>query len=209
MSKIDVTCPGCGEAGTREILKRACISKHPEIKEDITSGSYFEWKCPKCEKRFFIDDVFLYNDDERKFMVYYVPGFSKDMLEIPTVLKTDADYDTEHSILRVTSGFVDFVEKIKIFEEGLDDRAVEAVKALYSAAFSEANGESVYSMIYEETSESGELCFAVFLKDEDFTAEIPREAYEQVKGNFSGLFGEPEKKAFLRIDQNWLTGTLK
>jgi hypothetical protein len=208
MSKIDITCPGCGEHGTREILKRFCISKHPEIKDDVTSGSYFEWKCPKCGQRFFIDDVFLYNDDERKFMVYYVPGFSKDALDIPTVVKTDADYDTEHSVLRVASGFVGFVEKIRILEEGLDDRAIEAVKAFYSAAFSEANGENVYSMIYEETVEPGALSFAVFLKDEDFTVEIPFEAYEQTKKNFSGLLGEPEEKAFLRIDQEWLAGAL-
>jgi hypothetical protein len=208
MSKIEITCPGCGEPGTREMQKRVCISKHPEIKDDIISGSYFEWKCPKCEKRFFIDDVFLYNDDEHKFMVYYVPGFREDVLKVPTVIKTDADYDTQHSILRVASSFIGFVEKIRILEEGLDDRAIEAVKVLYSAAFSEANGEDVYNMLFEETGESGALCFAVFLEDEDFIIEIPLKAYEETKKNFSAVLHEPEEKVFLRIDQEWLSGAL-
>lgn len=208
MSKVDITCPGCGGQGTREISKRVCISKHPELKEEITSGSYFEWKCPKCEKRFFIDDVFLYNDDEHKFMVYYVPGYDRDVLEIPTVIKTDADYDALHSILRVASGFVDFVEKIRILEEGLDDRAIEAIKAVYSAAYREANEQDVYNMIFEETGEAGALCFAVFLQDEDFAVEIPEQAYSQTKADFSSLFSEPLEKVFLRIDQSWLAGVL-
>lgn len=208
MAEIDFKCPECGQAGTRDSQKRVCVSKHPELKEDILSGSFFEWKCPGCGKRFFFDDVFLYNDDERKFMVYYVPGFDKGALEIPTVIKTDSDYDTEHSVLRVAAGFIDFVEKIRILEEGLDDRAVEAIKAVYAAAYGETGGGSVYSMIFEETGESGALCFAVFLKDEDFAVDIPYEAYRQTKNDFSSLFGEPGKKAFLRIDQDWLLGVL-
>jgi predicted RNA-binding Zn-ribbon protein involved in translation (DUF1610 family) len=97
MSKVDVKCPGCGAAGTREMQSRVCIGKQPGMKDEILSGSYFEWKCPECGKRFFVDDVLLYNDGEKKFMVYYVPGFDKDSLKIPTVVKTDGNYDTEHS----------------------------------------------------------------------------------------------------------------
>jgi hypothetical protein len=201
-------CPDCGGQGTREMRKRVCISKTPELKDDILSGSYFEWTCPGCGKRFFIDDVFLYNDDEHKFMVYYVPGLVKDAVEVPTVIKTDADYDTEHSVLRAASGFIDFVEKIKILEEGLDDRAIEAIKAVCSAAYREAGGETIYNMIFEETGESGALSFAAFLKDEDFIVEIPGEAYRQTKNDFSSLFDERGEKAFLRIDQEWLTGVL-
>jgi hypothetical protein len=208
MKKTDFNCPGCGQPGTRELKKKVCISKRPELKEDILSGSFFEWECPECGKRFFIDDVFLYNEDELMFMVYYVPGFDKDVLKVPTVIKTDTNYDTEHSVLRVASSFIDFVEKIRILEEGLDDRAIEAIKAVYAAAYREACGADLYNMIFEETAESGALCFAVFLQDKDFTVEIPDEAYRQTKSDFSSLFGEPGEKAFLRIDQDWLAGVL-
>ncbi len=208
MAKTDFNCPGCGQPGSRESHKRVCISKRPELKEDIVSGTFFEWECPACGKRFFIDDVFLYNDDGRKFMVYYVPGFKKDALEVPTAIKADEDYDTQHSVLRVASTFIDFVEKIRIFEERLDDRAIEAIKAVYAAAYRKACGASIYNMIFEETAESGALCFAVFLQDEDFSVEIPDEAYRQTRSDFSSLFSEPGEKAFLRIDQDWLAGVL-
>lgn len=207
MSKTDFKCPGCGAEGTRDTLKRVCVAKTPELKEEILSGSYFEWMCPSCEKRFFIDDVFLYNDDEHKFMVYLVPGHSEGSLKIPTVIKTDENYDTDGSVLRVAASFVDFVEKIHVLEHSLDDRAIEAIKAIYSAAYAEASGEKIYNMIFEGV-ENESLSFAVFLEDEDFIVDIPIEAYEQTKKDFSSLFNEPEEKVFLRIDQDWLAGVL-
>lgn len=207
MSNIDLKCPGCGADGQRNMTKRVCVSKAPELKEEILSGSFFEWKCPSCGRQFFIDDVFLYNDSDKKFMVYFVPGYGEASLKIPTAVKTDEQYDTDNSVLRVAAGFVDFVEKIRILEEGLDDRAIEAIKAVYSAAYAETNGEKIYNMIFED-HENEALNFAVFLEDEDFTVDIPAAAYEQTKKDFSSLFKEPEEKVFLRIDQDWLKEVL-
>lgn len=207
MGRADFKCPGCGAGGTRNTVKQICVSKAPELKEDILSGSFFEWKCPSCGGRFFIDDVFLYNDDDNRFMVYFVPGYSEASLKIPSVIKTDEKYDTENSVLRVAASFVDFVEKIRVLEERLDDRAIEAIKAVYSAAYFETNGEKVYNMIFEDLEE-GALSFAVFLEEDDFNVDIPAEAYEQTKKDFSSLFKEPKEKVFLRIDQDWLKDVL-
>lgn len=207
MSRIDFKCPGCGADGTRNMVKQICVSKAPELKEEILNGSFFEWKCPSCGGQFFIDDVFLYNDDEKKFMVYLVPGYNAISLKIPTAIKTDEEYDTENSVLRVAASFVDFVEKIRVLEERLDDRAIEAIKAVYSAAYFETNGEKVYNMIFEDL-ENDALSFAVFLEEDDFNVDIPDAAYEQTKKDFSSLFKEPKEKVFLRIDQDWLTEVL-
>ncbi len=204
--KKDFKCPGCGADGSREIKSRMCISENPSAKEDILSGEFFEWKCPQCGKRFFIDDVFLYNDDANKFMVYYVPGFKDSSLLVPTVIKADARYDIENSVLRAVSDFVAFTEKIRILEEGLDDKAIEAMKAVYSHLYAETSGEKIYNTIFEEAQDKA-LSFSVFLEDEDFIVEIPRAAYEQAKKDFSCLFLEDEK-LFLRIDQEWLAGVL-
>lgn len=203
-----LTCPGCGAAGFLSSKSRICISEGHELREEVLSGSYFEWECPSCGKRYFYDDVFLYNDDIKRFMVYYVPGFDGQSFDVPTALKTDDAYDTKSSVLRVAADFVSFIEKIRILEEGLDDRAIEAIKTVYSSVHSESGGDKIYDMIFDETGESGTLCFSVFLEDEDFAVDIPRAAYEQTVRDFSSLFCEPDEKRFLRIDQKWLKETL-
>jgi hypothetical protein len=201
-------CPECQTSGQHTMEKRVCISKTPQLKEDIISGTYFEWVCPGCAKRFFVDDVFLYNDDENKFMVYLVPGYDEETLPVPTLLKTDSDYDTAHSTLRVTASFIDFAEKIKILEAGLNDRIVEAIKALYASVHSETWCETVYNILFEGVGENGELNFDVFLEKDDFSFGVPRDVYDKTFSDFSFLCDREEGEAFLLIDQNWLNKKL-
>jgi hypothetical protein len=188
--------------------KRVCITQNGDIKDDILSGSYFEWICPGCGKHFFVDDVFLYNDDKSKFMVYLVPGYDEDTLPVPTLLKTDAHYDTVSSKLRVTASFVDFTEKIRILEAGLDDRIIEAVKAIYSSVHRDTWIEDVYNILFEGIGDGGELNFDVFLEKDDFSFGVPRDIYEKTAGDFSFLCDQKEGEAFLLIDSNWLNKKL-
>lgn len=201
-------CPECQTSGQHTMEKRVCISKTPQLKEDILSGSYFEWVCPGCAKRFFMDDVFLYNDDENKFMVYLVPGYDEETLPVPTLLKTDSQYDTSSSTLRVTASFIDFTEKIRVLEAGLNDRIVEAIKALYASVHSDTWGEPVYNILFEGVGENGELNFDVFLEKDDFSFGVPREVYDKTLNDFSFLCDQEEGKEFALINQNWLNRKL-
>lgn len=201
-------CPECQTSGQHKMEKHVCISKIPQLKEDILSGTYFEWVCPGCAKRFFVDDVFLYNDDENKFMVYLVPGYNEETLPVPTLLKTDSHYDTSNSTLRVTASFIDFAEKIRVLEAGLNDRIVEAIKALYASVHSDTWGETVYNILFEGFGENGELNFDVFLEKDDFSFGVPRDVYDKTHNDFSFLCDQDEGNAFALIDQNWLNRKL-
>ncbi len=201
-------CPECRTSGEHTMEKRICVSRNPALKDDIISGSYFEWVCPGCGKHFFIDDVFLYNDDVHKFMVYLVPGYDEEKLPIPTVLKTDSAYDTQRSILRVTSSFIDFAEKIRILEAGLDDRIIEAIKAIYASVHNDTCGETVYNILFEGLDEQNVLNFDVFLEKDDFSMGVPRDVYEKTVSDFALLKTGSDENAFLMIDQNWLNKTL-
>lgn len=202
-------CPSCSAKGEKEIPKRLCISQNPELKEQILNGSFFEWECPNCKQCFFIEDVFLYNDDENKFMIYLISGYDKRFQEIPTLLKTKSEYDTDNSILRVTSSFIEFVEKIRILQAGLDDRVIETIKAVYSQVYFQSHKENIYNMIFERIDDNNVLVFAVILQESEFAAEIPFEAYEQTKSDFTPLYSDVKDDAFVMIDQTWLVHILK
>lgn len=206
--KKQFECPECQTSGQHVMEKRVCVSKTPQLKEDILSGAYFEWVCPGCGKHFFVDDVFLYNDDEKKFMVYLVPGYDEQTLPVPTLLKTDSDYDTACSTLRVTASFIDFAEKIKILEADLNDRIIEAIKALYASVHSDTWCETVYNILFEGVGENGELNFDVFLEKDDFSFGVPRDVYDKTLSDFSFLCDQKEGETFLLIDQNWLNSKL-
>lgn len=179
-----------------------------DSKEDIMSGAFFEWECPSCHERFFIKKPFLYNDSEHKFMIYYIPGFEERAQKIPTLFKTKKEYDTDASTLRVASNFVDFVEKIRILEAGLDDRVVEAVKLLYSKLTLQETDETVYSMVFERQGDNLDLHFAVFLENKDFEALIPHAVYEKTHSDFAHLFDDDAPDEFIVVDQQWVSEKL-
>ena len=177
-------------------------------KQDILTGAFFEWECPECSNRFFIKNPFLYNDSEHKFMVYYIPDYKEISHKVPTIIKTKKEYDTQSSTLRIATNYVDFVEKIRILESGLDDRIIETVKLLYSKLTLQETGESVYSMVFESLSSDNDLRFAVFLNEKDFEASIPYAVYEKTRDDFAHLFSDETHEAFTVIGQHWVSEKL-
>ena len=103
---------------------------------------------------------------------------------------------------------MDFAEKIRILEAGLDDRVIEAVKAIYASVHRDTWIEDVYNIIFEGIGDGGELNFDVFLEKDDFSFGVPREIYEKTLQDFSFLRDQKEGEAFFLIDQNWLNSKL-
>ncbi len=204
----ELHCPSCNAQGTKAIQSRICICDNTESKQDILTGSFFEWECPECSSRFFIKNPFLYNDSENKFMVYYIPDYTEASHKVPTIIKTKKEYDTQNSTLRIAINYVDFVEKIRILESGLDDRVIETVKLLYSKLTQQETDESVYSMVFESVSAKGDLRFAVFLGEKDFEAAVPYAVYEKTRADFAHLFSDESHEAFTVIDQHWVSEKL-
>jgi endogenous inhibitor of DNA gyrase (YacG/DUF329 family) len=205
---LKVTCPDCGAKGEKTTSSRLCASNiDTETKNALLEGKFFEWNCPKCAKSYFINTSFLYNDDARKFMIYLVPGFKDKDFQVPTVIKTNKDYDTDASTLRIAPTFSAFVEKIRIFEAGLDDKIVEIIKLLYINMHMQDGGEKVYDMIFESVSEAGDLFFGVFLENDDYEQIIPKGVYDNTVLEFSSQLPE-ETRDFVVINQGWLNGIL-
>jgi hypothetical protein len=200
-------CPNCAAPGVVKIESIVRISENPEVRDRVLCGAYFEWTCPQCSRQFLIDDVFLYYDDTKQFMIYYVPGYNKSSLPVPTLIRTKDGFDFENSTLRVTARFLDLAEKIRIFEAGLDDRLVEAVK-MYCGINIAQSGAPADDILFEEIDEDGTLFFSVYRDGECTGLPVLAEGYLRVQSDLAPLFDPPPKDAFIIVDQHWLTDTL-
>ncbi len=203
MNQEPLSCPACHTAGAHSIPPMADIADDSVQTSKILDGSFFEWTCAGCSRSFFVDEVFLCCDSRNHFCVYLVPGYSQNTLPIPTVYKSCCT-----GTLRVTASFVDFAEKLRILSAGLDDRIIEAVKAVYATACRQSDGQEVYNIIFEERRPDGQLGFAVFYKDQDVAVDIPAEAYAHAEADFGTLLPRPGEEAFHKIDQIWLADAL-
>ena len=203
MRERTIECPACHESGTHKIPAMADISADPKLRDSLLDGTFFEWTCPGCRRRFFVDEVFLCCNSDGGYCVYLVPGHKEASLPIPTVYKSKCT-----GTLRVTDAYVDFAEKLRIFDAGLNDRVIEAMKAVYATVCQQTSQGTVYNMLFEEIRPDGRLGFTVLLEDEDISVEIPAEAYDHAMADFDELLSLNGCDVFLKVDQKWLAHAL-
>lgn len=113
---FDEKCLKCGNNHTVEFISSVNISNNPELKEKVKDGSLFTWQCPHCGKTNLICRPFLYHDPEEKIMLL--------LTDLP--LRSEDLPEGYHGRLVKTVG--DLMEKVKIFDAGLDDIVMELCK---------------------------------------------------------------------------------
>lgn len=204
MNEKKIECPACHACGTHSLAPMADVSADPQIKKRLLDGSFFEWTCPACSRRFFVDEVFLCCNPDGGYCVYLVPGYQDSTLPVPTVYKSRCK-----GTLRVTPSYTEFAEKLRILDAKLDDRIIEAMKTVYATICQQTGQDTVYNMIFEEIRPDGRLGFAVLRKDDDTTVDILAEAYEHAQADFDKLLPKGDETAFLKVDQEWLAVSLQ
>jgi len=204
--EAEITCPKCKAKSKMQL--RACVnvSLHPEEKEQVLNGSFFRYTCKECGEQVPVVYPCLYDDMGQALMVYILPDKTEEALE-----KLNAQQDTwsPHMLkaamvctMRAVRNQNELCEKIKIFDNGLDDRYVELTKAFVFSMFSKDHPEiKATQVLYER--KNGQDGF-VIITDEGKTlfAAIPDGLYDEIIRMFSDKL--PKKKtAYELIDAGW------
>ena len=129
MTKISnkpLTCPSCGYHGEYKMYDSVNVTLEPKLREKVLSGTIFDWVCPHCGESISIRYNMLYHDMDRGFQVYYSPRHSSETNKMMNNLLTR--YRGMRCLCRTVETLNDLREKIYIFEEGLNDIAIELLK---------------------------------------------------------------------------------
>lgn len=115
-NRLQERCSGCGNVHELDFISSVNTAHKPELKEKVINGSLFTWECPHCGRVNLICRPFLYHDPEEKLMLLLtdLPLKSEDLPE---------GYQG-----RLVRSVGDLMEKIKIFDAGLDDVVMEICK---------------------------------------------------------------------------------
>ncbi len=147
---LNAICRNCGHSHSFEFCNSVNPVRNPEIKEKIKNGELFTWRCPKCECVNLINTPFLYHDSEERLMIL-LTGESLRAESLP-----------EGYTGRIVRSAGELIEKIKIFDSGLDDIVIEMCKYVtlreigrdVSLKFISAGGpDSEMSFTYPENEE--------------------------------------------------------
>lgn len=187
----DIICPQCGEAQKYRIYTSINGTDNPELKDLIMSEELFDWRCNRCN--YFADMAypFVYTDTQKKYMICLSPMGTSN-IEPPAVF--------DKYIKRSVKNLSELKEKILMFDEGIDDVAMELVKnALCGIVKQTYKVNRVHAYFSRENE--GELEFAIFLpnKKDAIYHSTKSDVYGQSQEVLRALdYTEPE--GFLKVD---------
>ncbi|MCG7329949.1 CpXC domain-containing protein [Streptococcus cristatus] len=127
-----LSCSACGDANSFERYDRIYVSKTPQFRKSIIDWELFKFTCNHCRHQVIIDYPTLYVDEENKAIIQYLPSNCSDLSSVPNIKELVAEFDTSKYKCRIVTDLEDFVEKVQIFSEGMDDMAIEFMKYLKS-----------------------------------------------------------------------------
>ena len=207
---IEITCPKCGKAQSFLVYDSVCVSLfsgHKE-KELIKQFKFFKHKCILCGLNIELSYPCLYHDTKRKLMIWLVPvGIENEQELLDDILKSRVldGYTT-----RLVASDLELIDKIEIFDEGLDDRVIEICKILMygdickadpkyeayelNAATYHKNHGVQHTIMYHSTLRGEKATFAL---------QLSQEYYDNIRKAFSKVLSDMPCEKYEVVNENW------
>ena len=139
--KVTVTCPGCGKKGPFTIWPSLNTVLDPAMKAKVLDGSLFTYECPQCGRKTEVEYGLLYHQMNDKIMIQVdetMQSFEKSGIQEMMDMMSGDGY-----LIRLVPDTNTLREKIHIFDDGLDDRLMEILKAVTVLKLAKASPEHI------------------------------------------------------------------
>lgn len=185
----NIRCNDCGEAFSTEIITMIDVNLNPELKESVISGELFLKECPHCGKKQLVKYPLIYIDKAEKLLLC----LSDTSLKIENL---------EGMTGRIVPDVGSLIEKIKIFDAGLDDLVIEMCKFV---TLQELGKDLALKYLRTEGAE-GDIILAYPENAQMQMLAIGLNVYEDCRGILqrNPSITQAASGGLVRIDQQWL-----
>ncbi len=178
---ILVTCPSCNQPGFLDAWDWI-ESTWDEPHELLASGQLFKYQCPVCGTETTMGYTCVYHDSNRKAFLIYIPDPDKLEDGRKAVDQLAVGFEevqglAPHTYMRRLVGTAfEFCEKVRLLDEGYDDRVIELMKlAIKRGMVEEGIIGPADRLIYERTMPDGQISFVV-------TGDVPGDVVGKKEG---------------------------
>lgn len=184
------SCIKCGNELTAQIFSYINVGQNPELKQEVISGNLFIKECPHCGNRQLIKYPLVYVDSQLSLLLC--------LSESPTLHIEE----TAGFTCRLVSDAGSLIEKIKIFDSGLDDIAIEMCKFVTLQEL----GKQVDLKFFKTEGSEGDMIFTYPEKGQMQMLSVGLNVYEDCR---KILLRNPSisenAKGLVKIDRDWLS----
>jgi hypothetical protein len=204
------TCPNCDLEQEFGVFENVNVTLEASFKKQIIERSLSRFNCKGCSKNLTVRHPILYNDVKEKIMIWLPQGETKrpsiDEGSVMMTMMGKAGYR-----FRWVDSYNDLVEKIRIFDDGYDDRAVELLKLeLRNSRKGPGNQKLFYDGVAPKGASSKTIRLVEVKKEGPTFHEVPLEQlqrYSAAVNKNSGVEAAPAK--WLHIDDRYAADLVK
>ena len=209
-----INCPECGTEGDFIIWQSLNTQLDPDAKEKLISGELFRYTCPKCGRVTNVAYDILYHQMEDLIMIQLAGRdedvesavASFDRMKDGSMPGGAAMFDAGYT-LRIVRDQNQLREKAYIFDQGLDDRAIEILKLYLRTNLKIQQPELNVAEMLLEINDGAPEQFAVRLEDGTWgSMAFQREAYDKILERLAE--SEDDGKNAYFVDQDWAMAQL-
>lgn len=201
---LHLVCSRCGQASPVPVHSVINVREHPELKEEVSSGRVFLWNCPVCGTPNLARYPFLYHDPDLRLLIWMSDGDRSVEEQMDRTVRGEEGLKDYTARMVDTPG--DLIEKIMIFEAGLDDVAMEMCKYIVRGDI----GKDVDLKFYSAGGADHELTFTYPENGQMQLVQAGFSVYEDcagiVKRNPDIIKGAD---GLARIDRAWMEAFLR
>ena len=220
MSRIDSTfikCPRCENIFEIEVYDSINASLDPKLKEKLMINQLFHKVCPHCGFKLKLNYTYLYHDMEKKLMFYYVTDEEQEKHVRRMICGSGGESDTMMGMalnmgytFRIVRNDYEMLEKIAIFDAGLDDMVIELFKLMAEeCGIMTVNDPGEARIVYYQ-SHGTDMIYVIENGHQKDAVPIPPGMYESVRKTHEDLL---EKKGIdpedIVIDREWARKNLR
>lgn len=206
ITEESIACPKCQKNQQVKKYSSVNITLKPELKDKIKSGYFFAFECEECGVKIPMIYPCLYHDMENKNMIWLVPNCTNEQVVEVNNINSKQDMVEDLSIgykKRIVKNTDSFREKIVIWDEGLDDKAIELLKIVYISKFeADLKERKLINVLFEVLDNNYAFIF-VFNEGEPAMANIDMDMYRNVVDVYMSKIEDQETLEFSIVSGEW------
>lgn len=181
-TKQSIRCPKCGQLSDITVWNSITVKDSADLKADLLSGRVNIFHCPSCSHTALMPAPMLYHDEERRLMISFSPCEEEILKQqlydnICTASRESGELEKlEGYNLRFIADYNELLEKILIFDNDMNDKAIEVIKLMILMQEPE---KSEWRVCRFGKIENNNIEFMVHDKKENqiYTSSVPVETY--------------------------------
>lgn len=212
-AKQNVKCPQCSQMSETTVWNSITVKDSPDLKQDLLHGKVNMFRCPSCSYSALMPAPMLYHDEEKRLMISFSPcsnALLKNQLfdNVQKASKESEELDRlEGYNLRFVTDYNELLEKILIFDNGMNDKTIEVIKLMI---LSQDLENAQFRVCRFGKSENGNMEFMVYDEKEQqtYTSNVPEETYNVINKQLRESGVKPYSFGWEMVDPSYATKLL-